>query len=261
MHVARCLSCGAPLSETSIIALAPVCGHCRAVHTNVSGTLGLTAVFGVNDPSITRSRIQADLNVLQEYQRRYRDMIEACKQQLVWEVRRYATLPQSPRLLKVLEVPSLSESIIAGIGNGLSALSVLLLALMILWYWNVPHMRWQLWNDEWHITDTRTVEFAVRFFAVPVALISAGFWYFGLRPRFRAIALNGTAPAEDDRRLRSHANAIKAALAAAKSVKAAEDHRLRSQIRELESLLSTVSSKASDVAKLLTTAFGSSKKT
>jgi hypothetical protein len=128
---------------------------------------------------------------------------------------------------------------------------------MVDWYWNVPSMRWQGWGDDWHFTDTRTLDFAVRFFGAPVALIAIGFWYFGLRPRFRAIALNGTAPAENLRRLRSHENTIQSALAKAEEIKAAEDHRIRFRIREVERLAAAVASKEIAVANRLATSINS----
>lgn len=93
---ANCPSCAAPLSETSVLALAPICSHCGVVITSVGGTLGLTGAYGVNDPTITRRRVEADLAVLRDYQEKYRGMKEACIQQLGWGLERYAELPAPP---------------------------------------------------------------------------------------------------------------------------------------------------------------------
>lgn len=112
---AKCPSCGGSLSEASILALAPVCGHCGTVITKVGGTFRLTGAYGVNDPTITRKRVEPDLAVLCEYRDNYVGMVEACKQQLNWSVERYAKLPNKPELLSLQPVPPFSE----GLGRGL----------------------------------------------------------------------------------------------------------------------------------------------
>ena len=68
---AQCSNCGGPLSETSVLALAPVCERCGTVITEIGGSLGLTSAYSVNDPTITRRRVEADLGVFREYQMRY----------------------------------------------------------------------------------------------------------------------------------------------------------------------------------------------
>ncbi len=74
---ATCPSCAAPLSETSVLALAPICNHCGVVIARIGGTLGLTGVYGVGDPTITRRRVEADLAVFREYRMKYFGMLEA----------------------------------------------------------------------------------------------------------------------------------------------------------------------------------------
>src|ERR1051325_8343658 len=104
---ATCPSCGSALSETSVLALAPICNYCGAVITNTGGTLGLTGVYGVGDKTITRRRVEADLAVLHEYQVKYDGMKRACMEQLHWGVESYAKLPQPPTLLTLQPVPDL----------------------------------------------------------------------------------------------------------------------------------------------------------
>ena len=112
--VARRPSCAASLSETSVLALAPVCSHCGSVITAIGGTLGLTSAYGVGDPTITRRRVEADLAVFREDQVKYRGMLEACKEQLTWSVERYARLPLPPELLKLEQGPSFWDGLVMG---------------------------------------------------------------------------------------------------------------------------------------------------
>src|ERR1035438_10872370 len=111
--VATCPSCGASLSETSVLALAPVCGNCGSVITQSGGTLGLTSAYGVNDPTITRKRVEADLAVFSDYRTKYIGMREVCKDQLTWAVERYARLPNPPELQPVVAVPSIWRGIMS----------------------------------------------------------------------------------------------------------------------------------------------------
>ena len=115
---AKCPSCGSPLSETSVLALAPVCTYCGAVITEIGGTLGLTSAYGVNDPTITHKRVEADLAVFRDYQKKYMGMLEACKQQLNWGVERYAHLPNPPELLALQEVPPFGKGLWTGLWTG-----------------------------------------------------------------------------------------------------------------------------------------------
>ena len=114
--IANCPSCGGPLSETSVLALSPVCNHCGGVIINIGGTMGLVGVYGVNDQSITRRRVEADLSVLRETLVKYKGMKEACKEQLNWDVARYAKLPQPPELLSLVDVPDFWKGLLRGIG-------------------------------------------------------------------------------------------------------------------------------------------------
>ncbi|HEX3148582.1 MAG TPA: hypothetical protein VHR66_10890 [Gemmataceae bacterium] len=117
---AQCPNCGGPLSETSVLALAPVCERCGTVITNIGGTLGLTSAYGVNDPTITRQRVEADLAVLTGNRDKYVGMREACKEQLTWGVKRYAKLPSPPELLELQPVPPLKKCILTGLINAAS---------------------------------------------------------------------------------------------------------------------------------------------
>ena len=108
---AQCPNCGGPLSETSVLAIAPVCQRCGTVITKIGGTLGLTSAYGINDPTITRKRVEADLAVFSDYINKYVGMMEACKQQLEWGVERYANHPSLPELLAVQPVPPFSEGL------------------------------------------------------------------------------------------------------------------------------------------------------
>ena len=102
-----CPACGAPISETAILALAPICTHCHSVLITVGGSLGLTGAFGVGDRDITRARIQADLKVLCDYIENYDGMKEHCKQKLTWTAERYARLPPTPAMLPIETGPRL----------------------------------------------------------------------------------------------------------------------------------------------------------
>src|SRR5437773_1495694 len=114
---AECPNCGSPLSETSVLALAPVCERCGTVVMETGGTLGATSAYGVNDPTITRARIEADLAVFTQYLSNYFGMREACKEQLIWGVERYAKLPQKPELLQFEPIPPLAQCVMKGLGR------------------------------------------------------------------------------------------------------------------------------------------------
>ncbi len=244
---ATCPSCGAGLSETSVLALAPICSHCGVVITSVGGTLGLTGAYGVSDPTITRKRVEADLAVFREYQMKYRGMLAACKQQLDWGVERYAQLPRSPELLKLEEVPSLWEGVQLGLLISPVTWFVVFCAdLFIIGATSggiahiFPFLRKLSYIDG--------LLFEVKWTAV-LALV--GSVWLGTRDHFKAKTANGSRPRENARRQAAYQEDVAAALKAAEPIKAAQDHRLRCQIRELESLAKTVAEKEADVRRIL----------
>ena len=239
---ANCPGCGSPLSETSVLALAPVCNYCGAVITNTGGTLGLTGVYGVGDRTITRRRVEADLAVLQEYRMKYNGMKEACIQQLDWGVERYANLPQPPALLALQPVPELWGK------NPALAFFVLLPFGLVLF--GVPGLvvAWiiNLFSEDWgRIAYVLVVVMCLVIFALMI--------HEQVSPHLRAVKANGDRPLENARRQEAYEDARTVALKAAEPVKAAEDHRLRVQIRELESQAKMIMEKEIDVRSLLAT--------
>lgn len=246
---ARCPSCGGALSETSVLAIAPVCRRCGSVLTIVGGSLGLTSAYGVNDPSITRRRVEADLTVFREYQSKYTAMLEACKQQLEWRTERYATLPLPPELLKLEDVPSFSNGVVVGVTIAFIPLSISSFFLYNLYTYPI-FMGRPLSMDFRVSTMFNSI--------VLLFLISGGigvylFWKAGVSDHFRIKAANGSRPLENAQMQKAYEEAVAAALKAAEPIKAAEDHRLRYQIRELEGLAKTVAEKEADVRRILAT--------
>jgi transcription initiation factor TFIIIB Brf1 subunit/transcription initiation factor TFIIB len=229
---AKCPSCGASLSETSVLALAPVCAHCGTVITEVGGTLGLTNAYGVNDPTITRKRVEADLAVFCDYRNKYVGMLEACKEQLNWGVERYAKLPQQPELLPLKRVKSTAYSFLKSCVVGFCS------------------------NDEGYTWDPAGILFLPvnailwSFIWVPIMFLKG---FYDLVMFVITKIENGSSPFENARRQKAYGSACAVALKAAESVKAAQDHRLRTQICELEGLITTMTEKAEDVRKILKT--------
>ena len=251
---AKCPSCSAPLSETSVLALAPVCSHCGVVITSIGGTLGLTSAYGLGDPTITRRRVEADLSVFREYQMKYRGMLEACKQQLDWGVERYAHLPQPPEFLKLEDVPSFWKGSLIGLGTAVAWFVGSFIACMAvgLVYFigfgiyeminNLPMGSPDPWEKPLNFIFGLVISGGTL-----VCVLSGAFNHFRVR------IANGDKPRENARRQEAHEAAVAAALRAAEPLKAAEDHRLRSQIRELEGLAKTVTGKEADVRRILAT--------
>ena len=233
---ALCPSCGGPLSETSVVALAPVCEHCKVVILGTGGTLGLTSAYGVNDPSITRRRVEADLAVFSEYRNKYVGMLEACKEQLTWGVAQYATFPPAPAMLALIPVPPLVSGCAAGVFL-YCCVSVLIMAVV-----------GAVGFADGTISLMKSVPM---FFALALMLVIP--LLIASSPHFRAKAANGKRPLENARRQRDYSTSCAAALKAAEPIKAAQDHRLRCQIRELEGLIKTVTAKAEDVRCILKT--------
>ncbi len=238
---ASCPSCGAALSEASVLALAPICSHCGVVITSIGGTLGLTSAYGVRDPTITRSRVEADLAVFREYQMKYRGMLEACKQQLDWGVERYAQLPRPPELLKLEEVPPLFD------GS-----QWLLTPIRFPFYFGATWIAFLLFFGFTRLFKSdRNIMFKEGTIKTIAVISLATTLWVTVKDHFKAKAANGSRPRENARRQKLHEESKAAALKAAEPLKAAEDNRLRCQIRELEGLAKTVAEKEADVRRIL----------
>lgn len=228
---AVCPNCGAPISDTAIIALAPVCTHCRSVITNVGGSLGLTGVYGVNDTMLTRARVEADLRVFRDHLAKYNGMREHCLQKLQWSAEPYAKLPPPPTLLTLEELPSLTALIGAGIMGSVICFPVWFVSNLAIPILSLPVA---LFFE--HSTLAKFLNSLVGFlwtwnaFWSGVVLV----WLGCLVPYFVAIARNGTRPMENTRRQRKYENDRSAALKAAEPLKAAEDHRLRVKFGSLK---------------------------
>ncbi len=251
---AICPRCGASLSETSVLALAPVCGHCGSVITKSGGTLGLTSAYGVNDPTITRKRVEADLEVFCDYRNKYIGMLEASKEQLNWGVERYAKIPNPPELLEVIYVPNFWKDLFGGlffgiglsiaiwIGGGILMIVIALISAIIYAFVN-SNLRG---DPPWF-----------NFICFVYGILVLGAWIVplsaALLPHIKAKIANGKRPTENERRQMEYEMLLQQAMKAAEPVKAAQDHRLRCQIRELEGLIKTMSEKAEDVRKILNT--------
>jgi len=242
-----CPQCGAAISEASVVAAAPVCTHCRVVITGVGGTLGFTSAYGLSDPSITRRRVEKDLEVIHEYQVRYRGMIEACKQQLSWGVERYAKLPPPPELLKLRDVPSFWRGVDDAMEDGVGPIG-----FVWFWFWLAPKIVTRILEDFLGFRDaTIPTKALIPYYWLYTFVVAAFFLTRKLYGHFAAKISNGRGPAENARRLKLYEEARAAALRAAEPLKAAEDHRLRCQIRDLEGSIKTVSEMEEEVSRIL----------
>ena len=227
--IASCPGCGGPLSETSVVALAPVCDHCRGVVVELGGTMGVISAYGVNDPTIGREMLEAHLAVVQRHLANYNGMKESCKEQLTLGLEPYAKLPNPPELLPLQTVPDLW-------GKGGPGL---FLGLTLFW--------WVLICVPGGIIAWIISLFSVfagniaNIVALAIGLaITAQMVHETVSPHYKAIAANGERPAENARRQKTYDDARVAALKAAEPKKAAQDHRLKSQIIEIEGLEKTV---------------------
>lgn len=249
---AKCPSCSAPLSETSVLALAPVCLHCGCVITEVGGTLGLTGVYGVNHPSITRQRVAADLSVFQHHLNNSRGMLESCKEQLTWGVERYAKLPPDPELLQLKDAPSLGQTLGQMFGGaGILIGSLVGLFVVSAVFGIVFNIVGPIFLEKQSVGGVNNFMerlFQFVFFGGAALVVAVP-----LVIRFNASLANGQRPQENARRQRAYQEAVAAALKAAEPVKAAAGHRLRIQIRELESLIKTLGKREADVRGILAT--------
>ena len=171
------------------MALAPVCKHCGTVITMTGGTLGLTSAYGVNDSTITRKRIEADLTVFSDYRKKYIGMMEACNQQLSWGVERYADLPSPPTLLELQPVPSISDALKEGLLQAfVCGIPFCFVSLLPIFFF--LHMFG--FAEGYNVT---------RPFAIMV-LWYGGFVCFYLGGVYKAVAANGQKPLENERRRR-----------------------------------------------------------
>lgn len=206
---AQCPNCGGPLSETSVLALAPVCERCGTVITKIGGTLGLTGAYGVNDPTITRKRVEADLAVFGDYRNKYVGMLEACKEQLTWGVERYAKLPNSPELLPLVPLPRLGKAFLAGLLRGAAVwfFGGLILAIPYCIIHDFCEPASELLGALWLLS----ILYAL---IAPPACDSLRY--------YRAAAANGKRPLENAHRQASYEAARAAAMKAAEPVKAGQ---------------------------------------
>jgi len=234
----------------------------------IGGTLGLTGAYGVNDSSITRRRVEADLAVFREYQIKYRGMKEACLQELDWSVERYAKLPEPPELLTLVDVPDFGKSLLRGLGNAALWVAGSYWALRFILSWpyrviviltsdpdRLPVKQKPSWieisnliyyDDGWYQPENLIANILV--YVVCVLIVGAL-----VAPHFKAKAANGERPRENARRQKAYEEAVTAALKVAEPLKAAQDHRLRVQIRELESSAKIVDANEAEVRRLLAT--------
>ena len=172
-------------------------------------------------------------------------MKDACLQQLDWGVERYAKLPKPPELLALVDVPSLQASLVyvdkvAVRGHpAIFATVAFVVVLILLNLFQVPHSA----SFGWFF-----VLLIVGLVLFAVFLVAGGFLV-----RYRARTANGEWPQENARRKEAYQKAVGAALKAADPLKAAQDHRLRCQIRELESLATTLGENEVKVRELLAT--------
>jgi len=248
------------LSETSVLALAPVCERCKTVITKIGGTLGMTSAYGVNDPSITRKRVEADLAVFSEYRAKYVGMREACKEELTWGLERYAKLPPTPELLGVEPSPQVG-GIVTYVGTALlfsmqAALSFVVLGPFVALI-SCPFMakrpgmldRW--WGEGFMSGMLKFARYWVAVcLAVPLGLLVFNLVVFVFQS-IRTRIVNGTRPQENRQRRRDYQLAYANALKAAQPVKAAQDHRLSFRIRELDGLIATVTEKEEAIRNIL----------
>ncbi len=199
----------------------------------MGGTLGLTAAFEKDDPILRRTLLENQLGVYREHGRRYQGMITTCKDQLTWNIERYAKLPAAPELLPTDAVPSVWDSFTGGLALGCGLSPVIFVAIMIIFSTGFLAFRlpgWPLW----------------------VASIS---WSIGIAARmllrYKVVLGNGSKPSENQKRMAAHESAVKAALTEASSVKNAEDYKLRHQIVEAEGKLKAIARQEAEVVALL----------
>src|ERR1017187_5773102 len=235
---ASCPSCGGPIDNTSIEAHAPRCAYCRVPIRIIDATLGLISPYGIDDPNITRSRVEADIAVFRSYKVNCLGMLENCKRQLNKGVEQYAKLPNPPELLGVQEVPPFWK----GLGKGLLAIPVWFLAVLAAWivleliggivglFYNIFTGKHLLWIPEW----------SCWLVIIPGWVVSI---LYGPVMHFRAEAANGSRPTENARRQKGYEEAVAAALKAAEPVKAREDHLRKQEIAKLTAQINSYSEK------------------
>ncbi len=251
---AHCPGCGATLSETSIVAVAPMCGHCGAVITMIGGSLGLTSAFGLSDPTITRKRIEADLAVLRDYHTRYIGMMEDCKRKLRLGVENYVSKPKPPELLRLEKVIPFWEPLAnVTVGEIQLFIAIIPAGLLLGLVYNICFGIYELSNNLPFGSPDPFLPYIINFLLIVTLGPLIGSLFYGIHIHLKTKAVNGKRPQENDRLKREYDKAVTASLIAAEPLKAAEDHRLRKQIQELEGLIKTVNQKEADVLKILQT--------
>ena len=256
-QVAGCPACGSALSEAAVLALAPVCGYCKSVLVNFGGTLGLTGAYGVSDPTITRKRLDADIQVVEEYVERYRDMIAASAEELAWGVDRYADLPPAPELQSVDTALPGKTALLFPVLTAITYFHLTTLHRQLTWIFNMVERPAYLFDQYGMIVGfflgLLLLLLSLVLAVSPFILVPA---VFGSAIAFIAYLLGAPrrarAERENSSRLLKHRQATAAALSEAEPKKRAQDHRLRLRIREAEAHLETLASKVAELRSLRT---------
>ena len=220
--------------------MAPVCHVCGTVSISFGGTFGITAVYGVNDPALTRQRVQADLQVLIQYERNLHGLIAANKEQLDWGVEKYAKLPAPPELIPTVDVPNAVNVALessSGCLLGLAVLAVLVALGAML--------------EKKRVNPMEVVGAISVVLGLPALVVFVVTYLFSLPPSIKAKLQNGSAPQENNQRQQRYNLECQQALEAAEPIKAAQDHRMRCQICDSEASIKTVRTKAESIRSML----------
>jgi hypothetical protein len=225
---------------------------------NINGTLGLTGAYGLGDPSLTRSRVEADLGVLREYQTRFTGMMEDCKQKLNRSVEQYANihkfLPQPPELLELQDDDSAKWLLISlGLILGMRiAIIIVLVILAIPMSFFIDGLTVTIYgiHSRYPNHSVDILQGIASFLSLAPSVVCI---LYSLFTFIRTNVANGNRPAENARRKNAYEREMAAAMREAERKKAAEDHRLRVQIRELEGEIKAVSEKMAGVRRILAT--------
>jgi hypothetical protein len=256
VDAAVCPRCNAPLDETSFLAQAPQCTHCGVLVTEYGGTLGMTSAYGVNDPNLTRDRVESDLRRLQEAESRYRGMIYAHQAQLGWGPEHYAKLPPAPELLQAKEAPSFLGSVMAGaLGGGclwflildvlFAVFSTALLYTAVSSHNALLHrLAFRFGPNFWH--NPGSVVGPMVLLALVLGIIS------GLAKFLKGAGANSKIQAENAYRQRKYEKAKAAAVRVAIPEKEKADHIMRREIVKLEGFLKNTSQQEAHVRRILT---------
>jgi hypothetical protein len=207
--------------------------------------LGLTSAFGVNDATLKKRRLAADMAVIDEYVTKYQGMIHASQEQLGWNVDRYAELPPRPELLPDVDAPSGVEASLGPIA-GAGCLFYLVTWDALYSFFVFPSQPRGALDGCGMLLLGLVVLFVIPLALLPalVAGISAFSNYLSARPRQAHVDRENTI------RQASYEQALRAAVVAAGPRKHAEDYRLRLVIREAEGLLKTLHEKRNELNRL-----------